>query len=222
LDKIAELFAILFKQEKEFIATAIRQIINSDYEAYIKNNFDNAKDRLEDLMQLSNFATSYENLEDFLADVTLSEGFRGEQIAGYQEGPAESIVLSTIHQAKGLEWKQVFVIGLVEGQFPHYKVYDHPEELEEERRLFYVAVTRAKDELYLTYPIFSFSYLTGQNINKRSTFISELDDNLFEVWQVNESGEVDNDYDDSDGDNDDFDAEHPFKGHEFLRTIRYE
>ncbi len=191
LDKIRHLFKGLIEQEKDFIATAIRQIIKSDYEVYIKNNYDNAKDRLEDLMQLSNFALSYDKLEDFLADVSLSEGFRGEQIEGYQDGPDESIVLSTIHQAKGLEWKHVFVIGLVEGQFPHYKVYDHPEELEEERRLFYVAVTRAKDELYLTYPIFSFSFTTGQNINKRSTFISELDDSLFEVWQVNEENEKD-------------------------------
>jgi len=224
LKKIKDLFEILIKQEKDFIATAIRQVIKSDYEAYIKNNYDNAKDRLEDLLQLSNFALSYNKLEDFLADVSLSEGFRGEQIEGYQEGPDESIVLSTIHQAKGLEWKHVFVIGLVEGQFPHYKVYDHPEELEEERRLFYVATTRAKDELYLTYPIFSFSYLTGQNINKRSTFVSELDDNLFEVWQVNESSSVEasEDIDDNDGDDIDYDSDQPFSKHEFLRTIRYD
>jgi DNA helicase II / ATP-dependent DNA helicase PcrA len=229
LEKIKDLFEILIKQEKDFIATAIRQVIKSDYEAYVKNNYDNAKDRLEDLMQLSNFALSYSKLEDFLADVSLSEGFRGEQIEGYQEGSDESIVLSTIHQAKGLEWKHVFVIGLVEGQFPHYKVNDHPEELEEERRLFYVAVTRAKDELYLTYPIFSFSFTTGQNINKRSTFISELDDSLFDVWQVGESNDNDNNNDNyEDDDNDDgedtidYDSDQPFKKHEFLRTIRYD
>lgn len=226
LDKIRGLFKILFDQEKDFIATAIRQIIKADYEAYVKNNFDNAKDRLEDLMQLSNFALSYEKLEDFLADVSLSEGFRGEQIEGYQEGPDESIVLSTIHQAKGLEWKHVFVIGLVEGQFPHYKVYDHPEELEEERRLFYVATTRAKDELYLTYPIFSFSFTTGQNINKRSTFVSELDDSLFEVWQVGSSfaeasEDKDDDFHDDGEDTIDYDSDQPVKKHEFLRTIRY-
>ncbi|MCX6744699.1 MAG: ATP-dependent helicase [Candidatus Parcubacteria bacterium] len=228
LEKIKDLFEILIKQEKDFIATAIRQIIKADYDVYIKNNFDNAKDRLEDLMQLSNFALSYSKLEDFLADVSLSEGFRGEQIEGYKEGPDESIVLSTIHQAKGLEWKHVFVIGLVEGQFPHYKVYDHPEELEEERRLFYVAVTRAKDELYLTYPIFSFSFTTGQNINKRSTFVSELDDSLFEVWQVNKDNNNDDNDNFEDDDNDDgedtidYDSDQPFKKHEFLRTIKYD
>lgn len=224
LEKVKGLFATFLEQEKDFIATAIRQIIRSDYDVYVKNNFDNAKDRLEDLMQLSNFALSYNKLEDFLSDVSLSEGFRGEQIEGYKEGPDESIVLSTIHQAKGLEWKNVFVIGLVEGQFPHYKVYDHPEELEEERRLFYVAVTRAKDELYLTYPIFSFSFTTGQNINKRSTFVSELDDSLFEVWQVNDDDNHNDNFDDGDGDSDDgdtidYDSDEPFKKHEFLRKV---
>lgn len=225
LEKIKSLFEILLKQEKDFIATAIRQILKAEYEVYIKNNYDNAKDRLEDLMQLSNFALSYDKLEDFLADVTLSEGFRGEQIEGYKDGPDESIVLSTIHQAKGLEWKYVFVIGLVEGQFPHYKVYDHPEELEEERRLFYVAVTRAKDELYLTYPIFSFSFTTGENINKRSTFLSEIDDSLFEVWQVEDEDNNKDFYDDDNEDGEDtidYDSDEPFKKHEFLRTIRYD
>lgn len=63
-------------------------------------------------------------------------------------------------------------------------MYDKPQDMEEERRLFYVAVTRAKDELYLTYPIISASYLTGQNINRPSTFLRELDEDLFEKWEV--------------------------------------
>jgi len=213
LEKLNQLFKYLLEQKKDFIASAIKQIIKADYEAYLKANFDNAKDRLEDLNQLANFATQYKKLEDFLADVTLSEGFKGETIEGYQEGPKEALVLTTIHQAKGLEWQYVFLLGLVEGQFPHNKIYDYPEEIEEERRLFYVAVTRAKDELYLTYPIISFSFTTGQNINKPSQFISELNDNLFEPWQVNEEGETEIDYDD------DSDSRGE---HEFLRTITYD
>ncbi|MCX6743157.1 MAG: ATP-dependent helicase, partial [Candidatus Parcubacteria bacterium] len=214
----------------------------SEYEIYLKANFENAKDRIEDLNQLANFALQYEKLENFLSDVTLSQSFKGEQIEGYQEGPDEALVLSTIHQAKGLEWKYVFLMGLVEGQFPHYKIYDHPEEIEEERRLFYVAVTRAKDELYLTYPIISFSFTTGENINKPSSFISELDDNLFEPWQVNENGES---YDDDQEDIIDYDKparlgsshtlrdggeidnasrgrDKKLRKHEFLRSITYD
>ncbi len=219
LEKLNSLFKFLLEQKNEFIATAIRQILKADYEAYLKTNFENAKDRLEDLNQLANFALQYKKLEDFLSDVTLSEGFKGESVEGYQEGPDEMLVLSTIHQAKGLEWKYVFLIGLAEGQFPHYKIYDHPEEIEEERRLFYVAVTRAKDELYLTYPIISTSYLTGTNINKPSSFISELDDSLFEPWQVNEDGEI---YDEDD---EEIDFDKPAKNlrkHEFLSSVTYE
>jgi DNA helicase-2/ATP-dependent DNA helicase PcrA len=212
LEKLVGLFDYLQNQNKDFIATAIKQILKADYESYLKANFDNAKDRIEDLNQLANFALQYEKLDDFLSDVTLSEGFKGEKVEGYQEGSDESLILSTIHQAKGLEWKYVFVIGLAEGQFPHYKIYDHPEEIEEERRLFYVAVTRAKDELYLTYPIISFSFSTGQNINKPSSFLQELDDQLFEPWQVNEENEVEYDTDD----------EQQFVEGEFLQTVHYD
>ncbi len=214
LDKLSSLMNTLIAQEKDFIASALKQILKFDYEIYLKNNYDNAKDRIEDLNQLANFALQYEKLEDFLSDVTLSEGFKGEAIEGYKNGHDENLVLSTIHQAKGLEWKYVFVLGLVEGQFPHYKIYDHPQEIEEERRLFYVAVTRAKDELYLTYPIISFSFATGQNINKPSSFISELDDSLFEPWQVNDKEDNEIEYDSDDNRSE---AEH-----EFLRTIRYD
>ncbi len=212
LEKLNQLFEFLLVQNQDFIATAIKQILKADYQDYLKANFENAKDRLEDLNQLANFALQYEKLEDFLSDVTLSEGFKGETVEQYQAGPSEALILSTIHQAKGLEWKYLFVIGLAEGQFPHYKIYEHPEEIEEERRLFYVAVTRAKDELYLTYPIISFSFSTGQNINKPSSFLQELNDNLFEPWQVNEENEVEYDSDD----------EQNFVEGEFLQTVHYD
>jgi len=220
LEKLHGLLSFLLGQEKEFIATAIKQVLKADYETYLKANFENAKERAEDLNQLANFALSYEKLEDFLADVSLSQSFKGEQIEGYQEGPDEALVLSTIHQAKGLEWECVFLLGLVEGQFPHYKIYDHPEEIEEERRLFYVAVTRAKDELYLTYPIISFSYTTGQNINKPSSFINELDNSLFEPWQVNEEGEkyIEDEDETLSLDN----SAKKLRKHEFLSSVTYE
>jgi len=221
LEKLHEIFEYLLNVKNDFVATAIKQILKADYETYLKANFENAKDRIEDINQLANFATQYDKLEDFLADVSLSEGFRGESIEGYQEGPDESLVISTIHQAKGLEWKFVFLLGLVEGQFPHYKIYDYPEEIEEERRLFYVAVTRAKDELYLTYPIISFSFATGQNINKPSQFIQELNSDLFEPWQINDEGDSDIEYDDEDDDNDD-DYDQTKGPHEFLHTVRYD
>jgi DNA helicase-2/ATP-dependent DNA helicase PcrA len=217
LENLNALFQDLLKDHQDFIATAIKHILKSDYENYVKANYENAKDRLEDLNQLANFAVSYNNLEDFLADVTLSESFRGEGVEKHQEGPDESLVLSTIHQAKGLEWKYVFIIGLVDGQFPHYKVFENPEEIEEERRLFYVAVTRAKDELYLTYPIITTSYMTGTNLNKPSSFITELDDSLFEPWQINEP-----EYADNDDNSLNLIGKNTLAKHEFLSSVTYE
>jgi DNA helicase-2/ATP-dependent DNA helicase PcrA len=97
-----------------------------------------------------------------------------ESFAGAHEHDSRAIVLSTIHQAKGLEWPVVFIIGLRDGHFPHYKSLENPAELEEERRLFYVAVTRAKDELNMLYPVRSFSYKFGEMYSKPSMFIREI------------------------------------------------
>ena len=162
----------------------VQAIIVRGYEEYLKANYDNYQDRLDDLEQLTSFVASYDSLDKFLSDTALADNFKGESVAETAEA-GEAVVLSTIHQAKGLEWKVVFVTGLADGQFPHAKVYDHPEELEEERRLFYVAATRAKDQLYLTYPLFG-----RDSILKPSQFIKELPSDLFDRWDIDE-GAVD-------------------------------
>lgn len=184
LQDILSIFSQLQNITEKFIPRAIDTIMKSGYKKYIEASFENARDRIEDLEQFANFAMSYKNLSDFLSEVTLSEAFKGEK--GNDAGKTDNdlLILTTIHQAKGLEWNAVFIIGLIDSHFPHRKVFAKPQEMEEERRLFYVALTRAKDELYLTYPVISSSYLTGQNINRPSTFLRELDENLFEKWEV--------------------------------------
>ncbi|MFA4871849.1 MAG: ATP-dependent helicase [Patescibacteria group bacterium] len=179
------------------IAALIESVLHSSYNNYLKNNYENYQDRIDDLEQLVIFAGAYDSREKFLADVALSEGFHGETIAGYEDGANEAITLSTIHQAKGLEWKAVFVIGLVDGQFPHAKVFEKPAEMEEERRLFYVATTRAQDQLYLTYPLFG---LGGGQINQLSQFIKELPEDVYEEWRVKEGGGDEIRYVDEDSD----------------------
>jgi len=166
------------------IAAIIKSIIESDYREQLKNNYDNYQDRLADLEQLALFAANYDDLAKFLADAALGESFKGESLAGYQAGAEEAVVLSTIHQAKGLEWPAVFILGLLDGQFPNAKAFERLTDLEEERRLFYVAVTRAQDYLYLTYPLFSLA--TG-NLNQPSQFIKELPQQVYEPWQVDEA-----------------------------------
>lgn len=162
---------------KERIDLMIMYLMEDFYQSYMESAYEDAKERCEDLRQLAEFSKHYASLEQFLSDATLSEGFRGERAApGKTDENKEYLVLSTIHQAKGLEWKNVFVIGLVEGQFPHYRAWNNLNEIEEERRLFYVAATRAKERLCLTYPISSASAFYHPSI-----FVRELDPALLKM-----------------------------------------
>jgi len=102
------------------------------------------------------------------------------------------VVLTTVHQAKGLEWKVVFVIWLAEGRFPSYQSFGSQADLEEERRLFYVAVTRSKDLLYLTYPIIYLSR-EGSIVLKSSRFLSEIGEHRYEKWLIEEDLPVEED-----------------------------
>jgi DNA helicase-2/ATP-dependent DNA helicase PcrA len=170
----------------------IEEVLEQGYNKHVLMNFENARERLEDLKELVNFAHTYKNLKDFLSDVTLREGFRGETIAeAGEEDPREELVLSTIHQAKGLEWRAVFVIGLSEGQFPHAKSMENEDELEEERRLFYVASTRAKEELVLVHAMTRYDYSVGTVINRPSPFILELPSGVYDEVEVEEAGRED-------------------------------
>ncbi len=161
----------------------ISMILEEGYETHILANFENAKDRIDDIHELANFSHEYKNAGDFLSDVTLRENFRGETNMGGAEDD-EYLVLSTIHQAKGLEWDAVMIIGLCEGQFPHPKALAEDAEMEEERRLFYVAATRAKKHLYLIHPATRYDYQMGLVVARRSRFLEELDSKNYEPWQV--------------------------------------
>lgn len=160
-------------------------VLRTGYDGYVEHHFENPEDRREDLEQLVNLASAYAEAERFIQDLTLREPFKGESLRGWEE-PDELLVLSTIHQAKGLEWTAVFLIGLADGQFPHPKSLEDPLDLEEERRLFYVATTRTRRELYLTYPLTRHSYLRGEILMRPSLFIQELPESLFELWRVGE------------------------------------
>jgi len=164
----------------------VSMILESGYETHVLTNFENAKDRIDDIRELINFSHEYETVNTFLNDITLRESFRGETVT---DGPEEDehLVLCTIHQAKGLEWETVVLIGLCEGQFPHPKAIKEEPEMEEERRLFYVAVTRAEKYLYLIHPLTRYDYQMGTVIARRSRFLEELQSEDYEVWEVDSS-----------------------------------
>lgn len=161
----------------------IRVVLDAVYEDYLEETFPNYSVRKEDIEQLANFAGQYNSMEEFLTQLALLSNVEAEdeQVATDDD---EKLKLSTIHQAKGLEFNVVFVIMLCEGLFPSGRSMDHPDDMEEERRLFYVAVTRAKDELYLTYPIMRFTRSEGLSMMQESRFIGEVPKQLLEEWHL--------------------------------------
>ena len=136
----------------ELPGEAIEKVLEGGYEEYLKAEFLNADQRVEDIRQLAQYARGYEDTEAFLAEVALLTELSAETVSEGGE-PDEKMILSSVHQAKGLEWRAVFVVWLADGRFPASQSLKDMEGEEEERRLFYVAATRAKDELYLTYPV---------------------------------------------------------------------
>ncbi|MGI6612754.1 MAG: ATP-dependent helicase [Candidatus Nanosyncoccaceae bacterium] len=121
-----------------------KTIIISGYEDYLNDGSVEGEDRLANLGVLVGEASLYGNIESFLEDTALVSS--SDQVAD-----GNQVSLMTMHAAKGLEFPVVIMIGMEEGTFPHARAYEDPSELEEERRLCYVAMTRAKEELYLTY-----------------------------------------------------------------------
>lgn len=162
-------------------ASMIFSVVEGIYDEYMQTEFDNYDQRRQDLLHLSSFSERFDSTEDFLAQMSLLGNTDQEN-----DGAGEAITLSTIHQAKGLEWSVVFLIGLSEGMFPHQRSLESGEEedIEEERRLFYVAITRAKDQLYMTYPRWNSKAYSGNYSQSPSRFLDEFPPSLVEEWQI--------------------------------------
>jgi DNA helicase-2/ATP-dependent DNA helicase PcrA len=161
----------------------IRSILEGVYRDYMQAKFKNAEQREQDLEQLSNYGTRFTDPLEFLSQLSLLSGVDTDNKPDEQD--RDAVTLTTAHQAKGLEWHTVFAVWLADGMFPHARAVEESEAgIEEERRLFYVTVTRAKDELYLTYPLLNYQARDGDILVKPSRFISELNPELMEKWNV--------------------------------------
>jgi len=161
----------------------IMSIVEAIYDDYAKANFANYELRKEDLNQLAGFARQFKDIHEFLSQLALISNVDAEPAAN-QAGETEAVNLSSVHQAKGLEFYAVFVIWLTDGMFPSTRSLDTREAIEEERRLFYVAVTRARDELYLTYPHMRLNAGYGDMFQRPSRFLKEIPTTLVEDWNV--------------------------------------
>lgn len=171
-------------------AELLEQIIEaSQYLSQFDEEVEEDLSRLENIKELQSVASEFENLSDFLENIALvqSEYYADEK----SKDPSTSsgkvrdcVTLMTLHAAKGLEFPIVFMIGMEEGLFPHSKSLMSSEEMEEERRLAYVGITRAKEKLYL-------SWAKQRNIwgntgyQVRSRFVDEINPSLFEYMATN-------------------------------------
>jgi DNA helicase-2/ATP-dependent DNA helicase PcrA len=162
----------------------IQIVIEAGYEAHLKESYANFRSRLEDVEQLAVFARQFPTVEEFLTQLALLTNMDTEEepAAGADD---ERLRLSTIHQAKGLEFDVVFVIMLCDGLFPSSRSMESKEGEEEERRLFYVAITRARNELYLSYPLVRWGLHDGaETMQQASRFLAEIPAELIEGWNL--------------------------------------
>jgi len=152
----------------------IETVLDGFYSGYLEEKYENARNREEDIHQLAAFSLQFETVEEFLSQLALLTNVEADDANPAATGEQELVRLSTVHQAKGQEWQVVFVIGLCDGMFPLGRTLDNREGEEEERRLFYVAVTRAKDELYLTYPLYRQLGGEAGGFQRPSRFLAEV------------------------------------------------
>ena len=161
----------------------ITSIVEAVYDDYAKANFTNYELRREDLNQLAAFARQFKDVHEFLSQLALISNIDAEPALD-QTADNEAVNLSSVHQAKGLEYHTVFVIWLTDGMFPSSRSLETRDAIEEERRLFYVAITRAKDELYLTFPQMRLNAGYGDMFQRPSRFLKEIPTPLIEDWQI--------------------------------------
>jgi DNA helicase-2/ATP-dependent DNA helicase PcrA len=161
-------------------ADAVETAIDGWYGDYLKGAYADYQDRLEELNALVGFAQRFEETQDFLAQILL---LNSETSDRHVDTEADAVKLTTVHQAKGLEYDVVFVIGLADGQFPGRRSIEAGD-VEEERRLFYVAVTRARNELYLSFPKIASRPGPGGMMLTPSRFLQELSPNLYQELKI--------------------------------------
>jgi len=165
----AELFDVLFRRASGWPAEL--EQVRRWYQPHLERLHDDAAVRTADLAQLEQIAASYRTREQFLTDLTLDPPSATSDEAGAPLLDEDYLILSTIHSAKGQEWKSVFVLNAVDGCIPSDLATGNAEEIEEERRLLYVALTRAKDHLDVIVPQ---RFYTHNQANRGDRYVHAL------------------------------------------------
>jgi DNA helicase-2/ATP-dependent DNA helicase PcrA len=182
-DKIFNLFNLLHDiHTKNQLPADKAELAFKYYEPLFMEKYDDWNKRKKDLDIFMNIAENYKSLENFLSDMALEPPQDSVSDVDETDKEKEQLTLSTIHSAKGLEWHTVFILHALEGFFPSAQSYEKLESLEEERRLMYVASTRAKQNLYVCYPMQIFDRSKGITFSKPSRFIEGIDEETADQW----------------------------------------
>ena len=179
LDRLKKLIAALDTQPMS--VSQMGETIVDYYTPILKNTYDDHPRRAKDLEHLIEIMDRYRDLNQFLTDMALEPPNTSYENSLYDgASQADRLILSTIHSAKGLEWHTVFVIWTLDGRFPSVHSLQKEEELEEELRLMYVAATRAKENLFFTYPSNVYDRSTGLVLNRPSRYLDHIPDDVLE------------------------------------------
>ena len=187
-DGIFNLFKLLHEIHiKNTLPADKAEIVFNYYEPIFMGKYDDFNKREKDLDIFLNIAENYRSLESFLSDMALEPPRDSVADIDAPDKENEFVTLSTIHSAKGLEWHTVFIIHAIDGFFPSSQSFEKWESLEEERRLMYVASTRAKQNLFVCYPMHIFDRHQGITFSKPSRFIQDINEDKADVWLLEEN-----------------------------------
>lgn len=185
--KLGPLFYLLYElQKKKYMPSEMVQKVYNYYWELFKANYDDWNKRKKDLDIFQNIVENYTSIDSLLSDMAIEPIIESVLDVDAADKEEEYVTLSTIHSAKGLEWHSVFIIHAVEGYFPSARSVENLDSLEEERRLMYVASTRAKNNLFVSYPMNLYDREAGMTLSKPSRFISEISPDLAEGWLLEE------------------------------------
>lgn len=188
-ENVKPLLIVLEKLRSELSKKKPSEIVSeivSYYRPVLKDKYDDFNKREKDLEHFEYLSTQYSNLEDFISDLALEPPDASVEGMYKRNSDDEALTISTIHSAKGLEWDSVFIIGAVDGRFPSAYSFNSEEEMDEELRLMYVASTRAKNNLYITYPVDMYDYSMNMVLSKPSRFLDGIPDDILEKWDITE------------------------------------
>jgi len=186
-DKLFNLFNLLYNiHTKNQVPAEKADMVYQYYEPLFIDKYDDFNKRKKDLDIFMNIAGNYRSIDSFLSDMALDPPQDSVIDVEAPEDEHEQLTLSTIHSSKGLEWHSVFILHALEGFFPSSQSFEKLETMEEERRLMYVATTRAKQNLYICYPMHIFDRQKGITFSKPSRFIDGIEEDLAEQWLLGE------------------------------------